>query len=308
MNKSVVVKEMSKYHTPALFNECIDALAIKPSGNYVDVTYGSGAHSRGIFDKLTTGHLIAFDQDSDALKNLFEDERFHFAHHNFRYITNFLKYFGFPEVDGIIADLGVSSHQFDVAGRGFSFRFAGDLDMRMNQNADKTAAEILNTYPADNLRNIFSKYGEIQNSGKLSRIIVQKRSDKEFKEIETFIDAIKDCIPRKSENKYLAKIFQALRIEVNSELDALQDFLLKTPDIIKKGGRLVVITYHSLEDRLVKNFIRSGTFKGVVETDLYGNPIAPFKAINRKVIIPTEEEIKNNNRVRSAKLRIAERL
>ncbi len=299
---------MSEYHTPALLNECIDGLAIKPDGIYADITYGSGGHSVPIFKLLSTGHLIAFDQDSDVFSNLINNERFHFANHNFRYTKNFLTYFGFPKVDGIIADLGVSSHQFDVADRGFSFRFAADLDMRMNRNATKTASEILNTYPVNKLQEMFRTYGEIKNAAKLSRVIEQKRSNKEFKEIKAFTGAIDECIPAKSENKYLAKVFQALRIEVNNEMEALKDFLMQSPGIIKKGGRLVVITYHSLEDRLVKNFIRAGTFKGIVETDIYGNPNAPFKAVNRKVITPSEEEIKNNNRARSAKLRIAERL
>ena len=299
---------MSMYHTPALLNECIDGLAIKQTGNYADVTYGSGAHSRGIFQKLTSGNLVSFDQDSDALENLFIDERFHFVHHNFRFIKNFLQYYGFPKVDGILADLGVSSHQFDIATRGFSFRFSGELDMRMNQKIEQTAASILNTYSADKLREIFRMYGEIKNAGKLTNIIIEKRKTYQFSDIEEFIAIIESCIPRHQENKYLAKVFQTLRIEVNNELGVLKEFLLQTPDIINKGGRLVILTYHSLEDRLVKNFIRSGSFSGKVEKDIYGNLIAPFRAVNKKVIIPSDEEIKGNSRVRSAKLRIAERI
>lgn len=299
---------MTKYHIPALLQDSIKGLNINPNGIYIDVTFGGGGHSKEIFKLLDKGQLIAFDQDKDAIRNLIDDSRFHFVNHNFRHLPNFLNYLGFNKVDGILADLGVSSHHFNEAERGFSFRFEGPLDMRMNQSSEKTAANILNTYITNDLLRIFRKYGEIKNASKLSRTITTERQIEEFKSIEDFIKRINNCIPKNNEHKYLAKVFQALRIEVNDEMGALEDFLLQTPNLLAPGGRLVIITYHSLEDRLVKNFFRSDSFDGIIQKDLYGNPLTTFKLINRKVIIPSEEEINANNRVRSAKMRIAEKI
>ena len=298
---------MSEYHIPALLQQSIDGLNIDPDGIYIDATFGGGGHSRKIFESLHNGHLIVFDQDSDAHINTIDHPRFHFINHNFRYLSNFINYLGYEKVNGIIADLGVSSHHFDEEDRGFSFRFNGPLDMRMNQLSGVTAKQILNTYPQDRLTEIFRQYGEIANAGKLSFAIVKERELKEFVETEEFVSRISHCIPRNSESKYLAKVFQSIRIEVNDEIESLKDFLTQTPELIKKGGRLVIITYHSLEDRLVKNFIRSDSFDGNLTKDFYGNVISSYTQINRKVIIPDEKEIASNNRIRSAKLRIAER-
>lgn len=273
----------------------------------MDVTFGGGGHSREILKKLANGRLFAFDQDDEAASNAFIDSRFYFVRHNFKYIRNFLRYYHIGKVDGILADLGVSSHDFDVADRGFSFRFSGDLDMRMNRNISKTAADIINEYDEDQLENIFREYGEIDNARRLSKQIVLSRQEMPITSIDQFKQKIQDCIPRKNEAKYLAKVFQALRIETNNELDVLKEFLEQTSTLLKKGGRLVVITYHSLEDRLVKNFIKSGNFEGKQEKDFFGNIKTDFQVVNRKVIIPTDEEIKENPRSRSAKLRIAEK-
>lgn len=296
------------YHTPALLKESIDGLQIKPQGIYVDVTFGGGGHSRVILKKLNKGKLIAFDQDDDALQNLIDDDRFIFVNHNFRFLKNFLKYHGFETVDGILADLGVSSHHFDQPERGFSFRHDGELDMRMNRSAKVSAKDIINQYPEQELAKMFWEYGELKNSRKLAKIIVEKRADKEINTIKSFTDLLMPLIPRHTEHKFLAKIFQALRIEVNREMEFLKEMLLQTADVIKPGGRLVVITYHSLEDRLVKNFIKNGKFEGEAEKDFYGKVDVPFKAVNRKIITPDEKEIAENNRARSAKLRIAEKL
>jgi len=296
------------YHTPVLLKESIDGLQIKPQGIYVDVTFGGGGHSHEILKKLNKGKLVAFDQDDDALQNLIDDERFVFVNHNFRFLKNFLKYHGFEKVDGILADLGVSSHHFDQPERGFSFRYDGELDMRMNRSAKVSAKDIINQYPEQELAKIFWEYGELKNSRKLARAIVNNRTDKKINTIKSFTDLLMPFIPKHAEHKFLAKIFQALRIEVNREMDFLKEMLLQTADVIKPGGRLVVITYHSLEDRLVKNFIKHGKFKGEAEKDLYGRTDVPFKAVNRKVIMPGEKEIIENNRARSAKLRIAEKL
>jgi 16S rRNA (cytosine1402-N4)-methyltransferase len=296
------------YHSPALLNECIEGLNIKPDGIYVDVTYGGGGHSKEILKRLTTGKLVAFDQDEDAKANIVEDERLIFVQHNFRFMRNFLKYHGIKSVDGILADLGVSSHQFDTAERGFSFRMNSDLDMRMNRKARKTAKNILNNYTWEELSRLFVVYGEITNARKLANVIVDARQGNEITTIDQFLDIIKPCIPRNIENKYMAQVFQALRIEVNNELKTLQDFLKQSAQVLKPKGRLAVITYHSLEDRLVKNFIKVGNFEGKAEKDFYGNLIAPLKAVNKDIIIPSDEEISINNRVRSAKLRIAEKL
>lgn len=296
------------YHTPVLLKESIDGLQIKPQGIYVDVTFGGGGHSREILKKLNEGKLVAFDQDDDALSNLIDDDRFIFVNHNFRFLKNFLKYHKIEQVDGILADLGVSSHHFDKAERGFSFRYDGKLDMRMNQSAKISAKDIINNYTEQQLAKIFWEYGELKNSRKLARAIVENRSGKQIETIKAFTDLMMPFIPKHAEHKFLAKIFQALRIEVNREMEFLKEMLLQTADTIKPGGRLVVITYHSLEDRLVKNFIRNGKFEGEAEKDFYGNVDVPFKAVNRKVITPDEKEIAENNRARSAKLRIAEKL
>lgn len=295
------------YHIPVLLHESVDGMNIHPGGDFVDVTFGGGGHSREILNRITEGRLFAFDQDEDAAENAFDDERFIFIRHNFRYMRNFLRYQGVEQVDGILADLGVSSHDFDVAERGFSFRFSGDLDMRMNRDAERTAADIVNQESAENLTRIFREYGEVDNARRLVKQILSVREGQPIKTIDQFKEAIAPCVPKKTETKYLAKVFQALRIETNGELDVLKDFLEQSTALLKPGGRLVVITYHSLEDRLVKNFIKAGNFEGKQEKDFYGNVSSVLKAVNRKVIIPTNEEIERNPRARSAKLRIAEK-
>jgi len=297
-----------EYHVPALLKESIDGLQIKPNGIYVDVTFGGGGHSREIIKYINTGKLVAFDQDDDALPNLINDDRFVFVNHNFRFLKNFLKYHKIDKVDGLLADLGVSSHHFDDPERGFSFRHDGELDMRMNQSAKVSAKNVVNEYSEADLAKILWEYGELKNSRKLARAIADQRSEKKIETIKEFTDVLMPYLPKYSEHKFLAKVFQALRIEVNREMEFLKDMLLQTIDVIKPGGRLVVITYHSLEDRIVKNFIRNGLFKGEVEKDFFGNTKVPFKAVNRKIIVPTDLEIEQNNRVRSAKLRIAERI
>ncbi len=296
------------YHVPVLLNESIEGLNIQKDGDYVDVTFGGGGHSREILKGLDHGRLFAFDQDEDAAANAFDDERFIFIRHNFKYIRNFLRYKEVDQVDGILADLGVSSHDFDVAERGFSFRFSGDLDMRMNRNSSRTAAEIVNTADEESLIRIFKDYGEVENARRLVKQILSVRGQKPIRTIDEFKTAIVPCVPKRTETKYLAKVFQALRIETNGELDVLKDFLEQSVALLKPGGRLVVITYHSLEDRLVKNFIKTGNFEGKQEKDFFGNVTSQLQAINRKVIIPTDEEIERNPRARSAKLRIAEKL
>ncbi len=296
-----------EYHIPVLLNESVNGLEIKENGDYVDVTFGGGGHSREIFSRLKSGRLFAFDQDEDAAANIIQNDRFFFIRHNFKYLRNFLKFHQVEQVDGILADLGVSSHDFDVAERGFSFRFDGDLDMRMNRDAVQTAADLVNSYTEDQLRTVFREYGEIDNAGRLARQVIQARNAQPIKTIEQFRSAIAPCVPKLQESKYLAKVFQALRIETNKEMDVLHDFLEQSIGLLKPGGRLVVITYHSLEDRMVKNFIRSGDFTGKQEKDFYGNVDSPLIAVNRKVIVPSEEEIEQNPRARSAKLRIAEK-
>ncbi len=295
------------YHIPVLLHESVQGLRINPAGCYVDVTFGGGGHSREIFKNLTSGCLFGFDQDEDAAANIISDPHFFFIRHNFKYIRNFLKYHEVEAVDGILADLGVSSHDFDVAERGFSFRFEAELDMRMNRDSERTAADVVNNYPEEELLRIFREYGEIQNAWKLTKEIVQSRSSKKIKTIGEFKKAISKCTPPSQESKYLAKVFQALRIETNRELEVLENFLEQSFDLLKPGGRLVVITYHSLEDRLVKNFMKTGNFSGKQEKDFYGNVNAPFELVNRKVIVPSDEEIERNPRARSAKLRIAEK-
>ena len=290
-----------------MLKESINGLEINAKGDYVDVTFGGGGHSREIFSRLETGRLFAFDQDEDAAANIIHNDRFFFIRHNFKYLRNFLKYYHVDQVDGILADLGVSSHDFDVAERGFSFRFDGELDMRMNRDSALTAAGIVNTYTEEQLRRIFREYGEIDNAGRLARELVLVRTSKPIQSIEQFRQAIASCTPKFQESKYLAKVFQALRIETNKEMDVLHDFLEQSIEMLKPGGRLVVITYHSLEDRMVKNFMRSGDVTGKQEQDFFGNVDSPLLVINRKVIVPGEEEIEMNPRSRSAKLRIAEK-
>ena len=296
------------YHNPVLLKESVEGLNIKSDGIYVDVTYGGGGHSREILKHLTTGKLYAFDQDNDAFANKVEDEKLILIKQNFKYMKNFLKMYNALPVDGILADLGVSSHQFDQGTRGFSTRFEGKLDMRMDQAGSITAADIINTYDETALVNMFSTYGEVENSKRLAACIVKERANKKIITTEDFKQAISTCIPKMREQQYLAKVFQALRIAVNDELDVLKDLLKQSQEVLKPGGRLAVISYHSLEDRLVKNFIKSGNFEGKVEQDFYGNKLVDFKAVNRQLITPGEEELKLNNRSRSAKLRIAEKL
>lgn len=296
------------YHDPVLLKESIEGLQIKSDGIYVDVTYGGGGHSKEILKHLKQGSLIAFDQDQDALSNKVDDERLILINQNFRYMKNFLKLYKAYPVDGILADLGVSSHQFDVAERGFSVRFEGDLDLRMNRQKSLTAASVVNEYSARALRDIFYQYGELKNAGRISQEIESRRSQAPINTTEQLKEALRSCAPRNQENKFFAKVFQALRIEVNDELEALKDFLLQTPDMLRPGGRLVVISYHSLEDRLVKNFMKSGDFGGAVKKDFYGNVESPFEVITRKPVIPADEEINRNSRARSAKMRIAKRI
>lgn len=286
--------------------ECIEGLEIKPNGTYVDVTFGGGGHSREIMKHLgEKGKLVAFDQDADAQQNMIADDRFIFVDQNFRYLKNFARLHGAIPVDGILADLGVSSYQFDQADRGFSIRFDAELDMRMNQSGDLTAKKVVNTYAEADLHRIFGIYGEIQNAKSLARTVVTARLNGSIDSIADLKNAIAGLIPRSKENKYLAQVFQALRIEVNQELEALKEFLFQAAEILKPGGRLVVMSYHSLEDRLVKNFIAKGKFSGELEKDIYGNDDRPLVAVSRGAITASEEEIKQNNRARSAKLRIA---
>jgi 16S rRNA (cytosine1402-N4)-methyltransferase len=306
-NSPLGVKGLSVYHTPALLNETIEGLNINPDGIYVDVTFGGGGHSRVILEKLgKNGKLLGFDQDEDAIKNVIADPRFIFVRSNFRYLKNFLRYHNIEKVDGILADLGVSSHHFDEAERGFSFRFDGALDMRMNTKSPLTAAVLLNTYTEEQLADVFYLYGELHNSRKIAKAIVNARVSNPFNKIFPFIEVLKPFFGREKEKKDMARVFQALRIEVNKEMDVLKSLLEQSLEVLNPEGRLVVLTYHSLEDRLVKNFIRSGNFEGKIEKDFYGNVLTPMKAINNKVIVPNEAEIAQNPRARSAKLRIAE--
>jgi 16S rRNA (cytosine1402-N4)-methyltransferase len=297
---------MSNYHTPVMLKECIEGLNIRPEGTYVDVTFGGGGHSREILKHLGKGgKLLAFDQDADAKQNLIDDDRFVFVDQNFRFLKNFCRLHNAIPVDGILADLGVSSYQFDQAERGFSIRFDAELDMRMDQSSTLTAKEIVNTYPEAELHRIFGIYGEIQNAKSLANTVVISRLTAAIITVADLKNAISARIPRGKENKYLAQVFQALRIEVNQELEALKDFLIQSADVLVSGGRLVVMSYHSLEDRLVKNFIAKGKFSGELEKDLYGNDNKPFDAVSRGAITASEDEISKNNRARSAKLRIA---
>ena len=297
------------YHVPVLFDQCIEGLAIKEDGIYVDVTFGGGGHSRGIISKLgEEGKLFAFDQDKDAIDNAIDDPRFTLINVNFKHIKNYLRLHGVKKVDGIIADLGVSSHQFDVAERGFSTRFDGKLDMRMNQNAPLSAYEVVNEYDLEDLTRILRDYGELKNAWKVANKIVDSREENPIVTNEDLKNTTKNLAPRNRENRFFAQLFQAIRIEVNQEMDVLKSFLEATKEVLNPGGRLVVMSYHSLEDRLVKRYIKTGLFHGEPEKDIYGNVDVPFKAVNRKVITPSEEEIARNSRARSAKLRIATKL
>ena len=303
------------YHIPVLLKESIIGLNIDPKGIYVDVTFGGGGHSKEILKKLTTGKLIAFDQDADTQKKVDEiskdkklSKKFIFFQANFKYLSNYIKYAGFDKVDGILADLGVSSHQFDNKGRGFSFRLGGIPDMRMNKKANLSSLEILNKYSQDELIYIFKNYGELRSASRLSNAICIARNEKKIEKIEQLNDIIEKTLKTKKEFKILALVYQALRIETNNELDALKTLMIQSSDLLKPSGRLVVISYHSLEDRLVKNYLKYNNFKGEVNIDLFGKQYKEFNEISKKVIVPNDEEININNRARSAKLRIAERI
>ena len=297
-----------EYHNPVLLKETVDGLNIHEDGIYVDVTFGGGGHSKEILKRLgPNGKLLAFDQDQDALKNSIDDDRFTLINENFRYLKRFLRFHGVKQVDGILADFGVSSHQFDEAERGFSIRFDAALDMRMNQNDKLSAFHVVNEYEENQLRNVLYNYGELKQAPAMARTIVSARKSAPIETSAQLQEVLKRFLPPRRENKVLAQIFQAIRIEVNQEIEVLKEFLEQTPEVLKTGGRLSVISYHSLEDRLVKRFMRNGLFEGEPERDLYGNFEVPFKKIGN-MIVPTNEEIELNNRARSAKLRIAEKL
>ena len=296
------------YHTPVLFQDCLDGLRLRPDGTYVDVTFGGGGHSRGILAQLgEKGRLFAFDQDPDSARNAPDDERFTLIPQNFRFLKNFLRMYRAIPADGILADLGVSSHQFDTPEKGFSLRFDAALDMRMNPAQPTSATDILMNYDEANLRRVLREYGELSEAGKLARHLINVRSDRRIDTTGKLMELIQPFAKRGQEHQFAARVFQALRIEVNDELGALKSLLTQAAEILAPGGRLVIISYHSLEDRLVKNFIRSGKFEGEAEKDLYGNVHVPFHAVNRKPIRPDDTEITQNNRARSAVLRIAER-
>lgn len=295
------------YHNPVLVKESVDGLNIKENGIYVDITFGGGGHSREILKRLGTGgKLFAFDQDEDALKNALGDPRFTLINENFRYIRQFLKFYGIRKVDGILADFGVSSHQFDVAERGFSTRFNADLDMRMSKKNTVTAYVVVNKYDYDALRKVLFEYGDLRNANAMAKAVIAAREENSVKTTEQLKEALRPFLPKSKEHKILAQIYQAIRIEVNQEIEVIQEFLMQTSDLLDTGGRLSLISYHSLEDRLVKRFIRSGQFEGEPEKDFYGNIDFPFKKVGG-MIVPTKAEIKENNRARSAKLRIAEK-
>ncbi len=297
------------YHNPVLLQDSVDALVVNPSGIYVDVTFGGGGHSRAILSRLNSdGRLIAFDQDADSRRNLIEDVRFQFVPSNFKNLTRFLQYYKAYPVDGILADLGVSSHQIDTPERGFSYAKDGLLDMRMNSQNGMSAKDVVNDYAEAELARIFYDYGELPTGRQLARQIVKARAESPLETTLQLVEALKPCLPKGKENKCLSRIFQAIRIEVNKEMEALESFLRQTADALNTGGRLVVISYHSLEDRAVKNFMRAGNVTGIVEKDFFGNPLSPFKVVSRKVITASEDEISTNVRARSAKLRIAEKI
>lgn len=304
-----IVTTAGSYHVPALLKESVDGLNVQPNGTYVDVTFGGGGHSREIMRRLgKEGHLLAFDQDMDAYVNKIEDARFIFVHSNFRYLRNFLHYYDVEEIDGLLADLGVSSHHFDDESRGFSFRFDGELDMRMNRNAALKASDVLNDYTESKLADIFYVYGEMRNARLIARAIVKERMAAPINTVQRFLDVLKPFVGKDKEKKDLARIFQALRIEVNDEMDTLRKLLYDAVKVLKPGGRIAILTYHSLEDRIVKNFFKTGNFEGKLEKDFYGNPIVPLRLVNNKVIVASDEEVEENPRARSAKLRIAEKI
>jgi len=297
------------YHVPVMLNECLEGLAIKPSGVYVDVTFGGGGHSRAILEKLDqNGVLIAFDQDPDAQRNKIDDKRFLFVDQNFGFLKNNLRLLGYQKVDGILADLGVSSHQFNEPQRGFSTRFEADLDMRMDQQRALTAAKVLDTYTEEQLHKIFGFYGEVKNAKSLAKTISAARLERPILTLADFKEAIAMHIPKGKGHKYMAQVFQALRIEVNAELEVLEQFLMQSAEVLRPGGRLVVMSYHSLEDRPVKNFMAKGKFKGEAEKDFYGNEQKPFRVMTRKAIMAGPDELAVNSRARSAKLRVAEKI
>jgi S-adenosyl-methyltransferase mraW len=322
-----MAKTAETYHVPVLLKESVDGLHIKPNGIYVDVTFGGGGHSREILSRLgADGHLFSFDQDADAENNIFEDRgdakdcsneqkgkrfvddsRFTFIRSNFRFLKNWMQYYGIEQIDGLLGDLGVSSHHFDDESRGFSFRFDAPLDMRMNKRAGKTAADIVNEYDEEQLANLFYIYGELKNSRRIASTLTNARRQKPIATTSDFISAVEPLFKREREKKDMAKLFQALRIEVNHEMTALKEMLMAATDVMKPGGRLSIITYHSLEDRIVKNIMKTGNIEGKVEQDFFGHIDSPYKLINNKVIVPSEEEQSQNPRSRSAKLRIAER-
>ncbi len=296
------------YHDPVMLEECLQGLNIRPDGVYADVTFGGGGHSRAILERLSTGHLYAFDQDDDAARNAFDDPRFTFIPQNFKYFKNFIQLYHGGKLDGIIADLGVSSHQFDTPEKGFSTRFDGALDMRMSQSTPLDAATVVNTYDLDELTRLMATYGEVQNARLVATEIVMARDAEPIETTAQLKAAVAPRLPRGHENKVLAQVFQALRIEVNGELDALRAFLSQCPDVLHAGGRLVVMSYHSLEDRIVKNYFKTGNAEGKEEKDFFGNLLTPYKLITRKPVVPSSAEVERNSRARSAKLRIAERI
>ncbi len=299
------MKKVMEYHNPVLLKETVDGLNVNPDGVYVDVTFGGGGHSKEILSRLgEQGRLYAFDQDQDALNNTIDDSRFVLIHENFRYIKRFLRFHGVKQVDGILADFGVSSHQFDVAERGFSTRFEADLDMRMNQDSDLSAYHVINDYEEEQLKSVFLQYGELRAGAGMARLIVDYRETEKIVTSSQLKMVLKKYLPPRYENKVLAQIYQAIRIEVNQEIEVLKEFLQQTPELLKPEGRLSFISYHSLEDRLVKRFIRNGMFEGEPERDVFGNFEVPLKKVG-SLIVPTKEEIKLNNRARSAKLRVA---
>ncbi len=296
------------YHNPVVLQESVDGLAIKKDGIYVDITFGGGGHSQEILNRLgSKGRLLAFDQDEDALENNIDDERFTLINENFRFVTQFLKFYGIRKVDGILADFGVSSHQFDTAERGFSTRFEAGLDMRMSKRSTLSAYEVVNKYDYDALRRVLFEYGDLRNANAMAKVILTQREQSLIKTTEQLKEVLQQFLPKGREHKILAQIYQAIRIEVNQEIAVIKEFLLQTPDLMDVGGRLSVISYHSLEDRLVKRYIRAGRFEGEPEKDFYGNIDVPFKKVGG-LIVPTKQEIAQNNRARSAKLRIAERI
>lgn len=297
------------YHQPVMLNECIEQMNLRPDGTYVDATFGGGGHSRAIMERLgPDGRLIGFDQDEDALANALGVPNFILIHENFRYLKNYLRLHGVRHIDGLIADLGVSSHQFDVADRGFSTRLNGDLDLRMDRRQEMTAKDLVNSADEHELTRLLRLYGELPNAYQMAKAICKARGEKEIATTFDLREAVSRCLPRGMENKYLAMLFQALRIEVNGELEALQSLLQQATEVLNPGGRLVVMSYHSLEDRLVKNFFKTGNFEGKLEKDFYGNPIVPLRLVTRKPITASETELQTNNRSRSAKLRVAEKI